>query len=68
MNDLPASVMTMTRTHTKSRDGRVSILTCGVVLGADHQAPALARPAVHGLDDVDHLLLVRDEEVDLLVL
>lgn len=44
----------------------VSVLG-GVVLGRDDEAAALARAAVHRLDDVDHLLLVLQRPVDLVV-
>lgn len=44
----------------------VSVL-CGVVFGRHHQAPAFAGTAVHGLYDIDHLLLVLHGPVDLVV-
>ncbi|CAD0203491.1 unnamed protein product [Chrysodeixis includens] len=44
----------------------VSVLG-GVVLGRHHQTAALARAAVHRLDDVNHLLLVFQRPVDLVV-
>ncbi|CAN7949868.1 unnamed protein product, partial [Ixodes pacificus] len=40
---------------------------CRVVLGGDDQTSALARPPVHGLYDVHHLLLVLQGPVDLVV-
>ena len=46
-----------------------SVLVLGrVVLRRHHQATALPGAAVHSLNDVDHLLLIRDGQVILLLL
>lgn len=42
-------------------------IACGVVLGADHETATLLGAAVDGLDDVDELLLVLEDEVELVV-
>lgn len=42
-------------------------IACRVVLGADDETAALLGAAVDGLDDVDELLLVLEDEVELVV-
>ena len=39
----------------------------GVILGSNHKTTPLPRPTVHGLNDVDELLLVLESPVDLVV-
>ena len=43
------------------------LVLCRVVLGRHHNTPALDGAPVYGLDDVDHLLLVLQRPVDLVV-
>lgn len=42
-------------------------ITCGVVLGADYETAALLGTTIDGLDDVDELLLILENEVELIV-
>ena len=50
-----------------SENPHLVLVLCGVVLGRHHNTPALDRAPVYGLYDVDHLLLVLQRPVDLVV-
>jgi hypothetical protein len=48
--------------------GQLVLVLGGVVLGRDDESSSLAGAAVDGLHDIDHLLLVSDRPVDLVVI
>ena len=66
MLSVSSSSSSLSSSSSSSSSSLVAVFG-GVVLGRDDETAALAGAAVDGLDDVDHLLLVLDGPVDLVV-